>query len=167
MSAFISGLVNTAAIMGMQGVKFNDETVHDPAFQYRASLPDSRHINVNGVDYMWPRSGRIGGASGAVAGANGALDPTRQYYEWPSQHVGSHVRKKISGITRNSDGSINGGATVQLFNTVTGALVDTQVSDAGGFYTLTDPNNVASFVVAYEAGSPDIAGTSKNNLMGV
>ncbi len=164
MSALISGLINTSAIIGMQGVNCNDETIHDPIFNYRLSLPDRRHQNINGVDYMWPRSGMRG--SGANAGS-GALDYTRQYWEWPSVHVGVHIRKKITGITRTSSGNLNAGATVQLFNTSTGALVDTTVSDAQGNYTLTDPNNVACFVVAYLAGSPDVAGTSKNNIFGV
>ena len=62
--------------------------------------------------------------------------------------------------------AVLGSATVQIFNTATGLLVDTVTSDSAGNYFASDPNAVNCFAVAYEAGSPDVAGTTKNNLTG-
>jgi hypothetical protein len=54
-----------------------------------------------------------------------------------------------------------------LFNTSTGALVDTQTTASDGSYSCGDPNAVACFLVSYKAGSPDISGTSLNTIAGV
>lgn len=119
------------------------------------------------ADILWPRSRRWG-ASASMSGVSGMLnpDPAAQMWEWNVYTTGSRHRMVFTGQTLNASGAVLGGCTVQLFNTATGLLVDTQVSDSGGNYKLTDPNNVACFIVAYLPGSPDLAGTSIDELTG-
>ena len=119
------------------------------------------------ADILWPRS-RNQGAAAALSGVSGMLNPdsAAQAWEWNVYTTGSRHRMVFTGQTLNAAGSPLGGCTVQLFNTATGLLVDTQTSDAGGNYKVTDPNNVACFMIAYLPGSPDIAGTTIDELTG-
>ena len=114
-------------------------------------------------DVVWPRSSLRGADGTAIANI---WESAHQMWEWIFPPTGVHVEKKISGVTKDSTGAILAGATVMLFNTATGLLVDTVVSDSAGNYYCSDPNAVNCFAVAYEAGSPDVAGTTKNNLTG-
>ena len=56
-------------------------------------------------------------------------------------------------------------ATVQAFVTATGQLAGTATSDNNGNYSVTTPYPGAHFLVAILAGSPDIFGTTDNNLI--
>jgi hypothetical protein len=74
----------------------------------------------------------------------------------------------VSGVTRDSVGNPLGSCTVHLFRSKDDTLVDQQVSDASGNYTFITANPADTYyVVAYLAGSPDVAGTSVNTLPGV
>jgi hypothetical protein len=76
-------------------------------------------------------------------------------------------RFQISGTTKDSSGSALGGCTVHLFATVSDEIVDAQVSDANGVYVCpTVLPGYSHYVVAYLAGSPDVAGTTVNTLVG-
>jgi hypothetical protein len=55
---------------------------------------------------------------------------------------------------------------VDLFNTLTGLQVDTQISASDGSFTCGDPNAVNCFAVADIAGSPETAGTTIQSLTG-
>jgi hypothetical protein len=118
------------------------------------------------ADILWPRSQAFGGAGLGAGGGVLNPDPAAQAWEWNVYTTGSRHRKVYTGQTLNASGAALGGCTVMLFNTATGQIVDTQVSDAGGNYKVTDPNAVACFVVAYLPGSPDVAGTTINTLTG-
>jgi hypothetical protein len=119
------------------------------------------------ADVLWPRSQNVG-ATAAMSGVSGMLNPdsAAQAWEWNVYATGSRHRMVFTGQTLNSSGNPIGGCTVQLFNTATGLLVDTQTSDSSGNYKVTDPNNVACFMVAYLPGSPDVAGTTIDELTG-
>lgn len=73
----------------------------------------------------------------------------------------------LTGVTRDSTGLVLGNCTVDLFY----AGGDKQrysstVSDAQGAYTFMSGDNVSTFfAVFYKQGSPDVAGTTKNNLV--
>lgn len=161
MSIMIGGNINNFP----QSARYNDERLQRN--DYRLSFPDMREANISGVNHRWPRSSFQGQSNFA------SLAPIweSRHQDWEANtmysYSGTHVRKQITGVTLFANGAPCSGVTVILFNTANNAVVDTQVSDAGGNYTLTDPNNTTNFVVAYEASSPDIAGTSKNNLVGV
>ena len=151
MSAFIS---NTNL--------FPDERIQPPDFrtmgdEVLSSLP---------IDYipdmLWPRSHQFSGGAGSILNS----DPQAQAWEIYVRATGSRHRMVFTGVTLDAAGNPLGGCTVQLFNTATGLLVDTQVSDPKGNYKVTDPNNVACFMVAYLPGSPDVTGATIDELTG-
>src|SRR4051812_16659930 len=75
----------------------------------------------------------------------------------------------ISGITRNSAGAVLGSCTVKLFCTLDDLLMETVTSDPStGVYQFSPVGaSVQFYVVAYKAGSPDVAETTVNTLAGV
>lgn len=73
---------------------------------------------------------------------------------------------RIFGVTKDSTGAILAGATVRLYRTATDVLVDSTVSDGVGVYEFRVGLSQSYYVVAYKAGSPDLAGTTVNTLVG-
>jgi hypothetical protein len=72
---------------------------------------------------------------------------------------------RIAGITRDANGNALAGCVVKLYRTVDDAVMGVTVSDAAGKYAFTllvQPGTY--YVVAYLAGSPDVAGTTVNTL---
>ena len=72
----------------------------------------------------------------------------------------------ITGVTRDSTGNVVVSCVVHLFATATDVEAGQTTSDAGtGVYAFTLGSGVGTYyVVAYKAGSPDIAGTTVNTL---
>jgi hypothetical protein len=74
----------------------------------------------------------------------------------------------ITGVTRDSTGAATGNCVVHLFESATDIEVAQTTSDGSGNFTFIIGNNAGFFyLVAYKAGSPDIAGTSVNTLTAV
>lgn len=73
---------------------------------------------------------------------------------------------KISGVTKDSAGAVLGSCLVELFYTIDDRPVSKTLSDAttGAFSFAVGPN-LSCYIVAYKAGSPDVAGTSVNTLV--
>ena len=166
MSTFL-GLIGTGSACPFRiiqvGLNINDDSVQ-PA-DYRTTLPQSAEGNALYSDVLWPRSSFPGQITGACNGFAG-LDSAHQQWEWNLPPTGNHTGKKITGIVRDSNGVAVSGATVWLFNTSTGLLVDTQTTAADGSYTCNDPNAVACFAVGYLTGSPDTAGVTVDTITG-
>lgn len=75
------------------------------------------------------------------------------------------VNPRITGVTRDSTGTILGSCMVDLFRTVDDVKVDSYTSDATtGVYTLSAVGPGPFYVVAYKSGAPDVAGTTVNTL---
>ena len=72
----------------------------------------------------------------------------------------------IVGTTLDCNGAVVGGATVKLYKTSTDVLFGTVVSDGSGAWSLPVPDSAQYYAVAYKAGVPDIAGTTRNDLTG-
>lgn len=71
---------------------------------------------------------------------------------------------RLTGTTRDSSGATLGNCTVHLFNSADQEIAET-ISDGSGAFTFTaDANSGTFYLVAYLAGSPDVAGTTKNTL---
>lgn len=79
----------------------------------------------------------------------------------------------IVGTTKDEDAStIIPGVTVKLFDTLTDAFLGQTVSDANGVFAFVSgpgslvPGSLSKthYCVAYLAGSPDSAGTTRNDL---
>lgn len=75
---------------------------------------------------------------------------------------------RIVGTTKDANGVALGSCVVDWFRTSDDVKLDTVTSDANGlfeFRTAGQPPN-AYYLVAYKAGSPDVAGTTVNTLVG-
>ena len=71
---------------------------------------------------------------------------------------------RLTGTTRDSTGTQLGNCTVHLFNSADQEIAET-ISDGSGAFTFTaDANSGTYYLVAYLAGSPDVAGTSLKTL---
>ena len=72
----------------------------------------------------------------------------------------------LTGITRNQRGAPLASVVVDVFDEGTESFLGTATSDSGGNYTVTLTScSTAVFAVGYLAGSPDVAGTTLNNLV--
>lgn len=73
----------------------------------------------------------------------------------------------ITGVTKNASGSALASCTVKLFRASDDLLIASTTSDGSGSYSFNVGNNTTQYyLVAYKAGSPDVAGTTKNTLVG-
>ncbi len=71
----------------------------------------------------------------------------------------------LTGVTRDSAGAALGGCVVDLFTTSDDVLRFSTVSDASGNFSFSLPSNGwTCYLVAYKAGSPDVAGVTVNTL---
>ena len=75
----------------------------------------------------------------------------------------------ISGITRDSTGTILGGCVVELLRTQYDVKVDSTISDAvtGAYEFSVVGLGQQYYIVAYKSGSPDVAGTTRNDIIGI
>lgn len=105
---------------------------------------------------LWPRSSMQGDARLLRM-------PTR--WAPPPRKYGGQQMKKLQGITRDSAGAVLGGAEVHAFLTASDQFFRQVTSDAGGYFDLgSEYAGVNHYLVAYKAGSPDVAGTTVNTL---
>jgi hypothetical protein len=134
----------------------------------------SRHQTATSLWQAWPRrSGLLGGAE-----SDGPLEPALNF-EMDSNitvWTGTASGFVISGITKDANDVALAAVTVKAYRTsadVTQNLpADLQegpvlVSNADGAYAMPLPNADAHYLVGYLAGSPDVAGTTLNTLVGV
>lgn len=73
----------------------------------------------------------------------------------------------VTGATKDSTGAALGGVTVQLFRTLDDSFRSQIDSDGSGNYILYPDVTGPFYIVAYKAGSPDVAGTTVNTLLPV
>jgi hypothetical protein len=79
----------------------------------------------------------------------------------------------ITGITKDSSGNVLANCVVELHRTIIPTntdvitIVDRTTSDANGVFEFRSAATVSNYyLVAYKAGSPDVAGTTVNTLVG-
>lgn len=75
---------------------------------------------------------------------------------------------RITGTTKDSTGAALGSCVVNWFLTGTDVKLDSVVSDANGLYEFRTAGQPPTtyYLVAYKTGSPDVAGTTVNALIG-
>jgi hypothetical protein len=145
-----------STILGAGGIiSSSDDRINDPRFR------DDNYVRLRGrYQFLWPCSVQIN-ASVLIMDKSLGMD-------WGKYSTrGTHARKMVIGVTRDSTGAPLGGCTVDLFNTAGDVVVDTVVSEPDGYFAVGDPNGVNCYMVAYLAGAPDVAGTTVNTLTGV
>lgn len=121
-----------------------------------------------GDGQIWPTSrfsgsdynGGLFGQDATTTGKYGIQDRGYGYDE-----SGNASRLKLRGTTRDQYGNPLGSCIVQGYLTVNDLFVFQVTSDAAGYYELPTPySGQQHYIVAYLAGSPDVAGTSVNTL---
>lgn len=117
-------------------------------------------------DPLWPRSRWTATPVGAAVGApSDMLSLAYTNWWWAHRVGGASERWQMFGQCLDQSSNVVANATVSMYDQSLGTLVDQQVSDNGGNYLVSSPyGSGRSFVVAYKPGSPDIAGTSQDNL---
>ena len=117
---------------------------------------------------LWPPSMQMSGDRsdgyaqiGQDAAAAGWWSPPQR------ANRGNGSTKFIMGRCKDVAGNGVSGATVQGFRTVNDQFVRETVAGSDGSYELaTEYPGEGHYLVAYRAGSPDIAGTTVNTLQG-
>lgn len=116
---------------------------------------------------LWSRS-RMGGSDAGGILLGNDFQNTGRWDNDQMDILGGGTLKKIIGTTLNSVGSPLASCLVQGFLTVGDIFVGETTSDAGGYYELpTQYVGQAHYLVAYRAGSPDVAGTTVNTIIPV
>ena len=104
---------------------------------------------------LWPNSRGMG--TGAQVSYIGGGSETPRWGAMPEQS-GSQSMRRFMGITRDSAGAVLGSSVVQGFLTANDQYLREVVSDAGGWFDLpSEFVSVNHYLVAYKAGSPDVA----------
>ena len=97
-------------------------------------------------------------------GAFGHKIPLRGVF--PTGLPSGSIVLHVLGVTKDSTSTPLGGVTVSLFLTSTNTLIGQTISDGSGNYDFPLFNPPGPFyLVAYKAGSPDVAGTTVNTLV--
>lgn len=79
--------------------------------------------------------------------------------------VGGYANWQIVGVTRNSSGVALASCVIDLFETGSDLVKARTVSGVDGSFTISNPGTGPFYLVAYKAGSPDVAGTTANTIM--
>jgi len=85
------------------------------------------------------------------------VDATSPYFELPYL---------ITGVTRDVTGAALASCPIVLFRTADNSIAAQTTSDASGNYLVNASPALTHYAVAYKAGSPDVAGTTANTLVG-
>jgi hypothetical protein len=108
----------------------------------------------------WPGTGGLFTNSGGTCGD--LINAV--WFDQPDVVTGHAFGFGFVGISRDQYGSPLGGVTMKLFHTVDNALVDVEVSDAAGNYTLITPFLDAHYIVAHKTASL-VSGATLDNLI--
>jgi hypothetical protein len=71
----------------------------------------------------------------------------------------------LSGVSKDSAGSVLANCRVLIFRTEDNSFIGETTSDGSGAWSVSMMKGGPLFVVAYKAGAPDVAGTSRNDLV--
>lgn len=120
----------------------------------------------NQWDSLWSWGCRVGGGDDLSYAVQG-LEVGNGYEPFSCDGEGTQTVNFLRGTTKDSGGSAVANAIVQGFVTSTDTYVGEVTSGTDGTYTLGTQNlkTTAHYLVAYKAGSPDIAGTTVNTLL--
>ena len=142
----------------------------EPRWQWQARAPKTWKDKC-WWNSLWSFGCRMTGG-GEVVGADGAPPVTNAlaskdlFEPYSCDGEGTQTTRFMKGITKDSTLAVVANAIVQGFVTSTDGYVGEVTSGEDGTYSL--PTNtvagVQHYLVAYKAGSPDIAGTTVNTI---
>lgn len=111
----------------------------------------------------WPGNGGLIGCSDMESGIySDVIVPV--WWDQPDVVTGHAFGFGFVGISRDQYGSPLAGVTVKLFHTTDNVLIDQEVSDAAGNYTLITPYLDAHYIVAQKT-SALVSGATLDNLI--
>jgi hypothetical protein len=117
---------------------------------------------------LWSASRMMGGGAGWGGPFLDDFDGLRERAEVQIEQTGGQQAYVLVGTTRDSNGNSLANCIVMGYVTSTDQFVGQVTSDASGYFSLpTQYGAVNHYLVAYKAGSPDVAGTSSNQLVPV
>ena len=96
----------------------------------------------------------------------GTIGPQSIRMKQPISPMRSPQTFTIAGVTRNANGSALGNCALVLFRAADDSIAARGNSDANGQYSMGASSQVTHYAVAYLPGSPDIAGTTVNTIVG-
>lgn len=167
----MSMFLNTSApAMGSNGLLIDNEMRGQPA-DWISPLEDACPFGAMAPftdAVLWPRARVMAGdlSSPLGLGLSEEAASTGRFAPPRNQDSGGQQAKKITGITRDSNGNGLGSCLVQAFLTTSDLFVTQVTSDSGGFFEIpTIYPGVQHYLVAYKVGIPDQAGSSVNTLV--
>ena len=118
---------------------------------------------------LWSWGCRIGGGDlegYSTSGGSGGLASKDLFEPYSCDGAGTQTKRFLRGTCVDSVDAPVANAIVQGFVTSTDAFVGEVTANTDGTYTLGTETvaGVQHYLVAYKAGSPDIAGTTVNTL---
>lgn len=143
------------------------ESLHEPCWSMQQRSPKTWKDR-NRWYSLWSYGCRIGGGDlegYTTSGACGMAD--RDLFEpYSCDGEGTQTARFLKGTCVDASDVAVANAIVQAFVTSTDAFVGEVQANTDGTYTLGVQTlaGVAHYLVAYKAGSPDIAGTTVNTL---
>lgn len=93
-----------------------------------------------------------------------SLNPSSRPFR--SRPLSDYISARITGTTLDSAGSPLGSCVVDMFRTSDDIKVDSTTSDGSGVFSFIPLQYGPFYLVAYKPGSPDVAGTTVNTLVG-
>ena len=72
----------------------------------------------------------------------------------------------LRGVTRDAAGAVLGSCAVVLYRTLDNSVAALITSDGSGNFSIQASAGINHYLVAYKPGSPDVAGTTVNTLVG-
>lgn len=144
-----------------------DESCHEPRWSWQQRSPKTWR-DKNRWYSLWSFGCRVG--AGSPIGSDGAgwydLSMRDLFEPYSCDGEGTQSCRFIKGITKNSSGTPISGVIVQAFRTSDDYYMGAVESREDGSYDCPtcSPAGIQHYLVAYKAGSPDIAGTTVNTL---
>lgn len=84
----------------------------------------------------------------------------------PPKPSGANGRLGFNGFSRDASGGVIAGVTVKCMLTATDTKQSEAVSDADGLFVVSTSEAGGHYLIFYKTGTPDIAGTTVNTLLG-
>jgi len=143
------------------------ESRHEPRWSWQQRSPKTWR-DKNRWYSLWSFGCRVG--AGSPIGSDGAgwydLSMRDLFEPYSCDGEGTQSCRFIKGITKNSSGTPISGVIVQAFRTSDDYYMGAVESREDGSYDCPtcSPAGIQHYLVAYKAGSPDIAGTTVNTL---
>jgi hypothetical protein len=159
---------NTGGLTGLGDVFLDDDRsmLWDPRYgqnYYGRGSPS--WPNQNFFD-AWPSSRMSAGNPTVPVTVLGGDTSQAASHIWSIAGGGKTTPVFVTGQCVDNTGAILANAVVLGFRQSDNLFVGRTTSDANGNYSLGSPYpGVSHFIVAYLAGSPDVAGTTVNNLI--